>query len=125
MGAYFILYPKARVLILFPPIFIFHVPAWLMLGYWFVSQFIGGHGYAHWRRKPGRRRRNRVLGSCRRVRGGLALDQIAAGAAAAISVWDVVGTTLLAFGPWRLARIGCSSNSYRSIAGFTELLLLA
>jgi len=42
MGAYFILYPKARVLIWFPPIFIFHVPAWLMLGYWFVSQFIGG-----------------------------------------------------------------------------------
>ena len=32
MGAYFILYPRARVLIWFPPIFLFHVPAWLMLG---------------------------------------------------------------------------------------------
>lgn len=42
MGAYFIVFPKAKVLIWFPPIFIFHVPAWLMLGYWFVSQFIGG-----------------------------------------------------------------------------------
>ena len=42
MGAYFILFSRARVLIWFPPIFIFHVPAWLMLGYWFISQFIGG-----------------------------------------------------------------------------------
>src|SRR5208337_5018680 len=37
MGAYFVLYPRARVLIWFPPIFFFHVPAWLMLGYWFVG----------------------------------------------------------------------------------------
>ena len=42
MGAYFILYPRARVLVWFPPIFIFHVPAWLMLGYWFVIQFLSG-----------------------------------------------------------------------------------
>ena len=42
MGAYFILYPKARVLIWFPPIFFFHVPAWLMLGYWFVVNFLSG-----------------------------------------------------------------------------------
>jgi membrane associated rhomboid family serine protease len=42
MGAYFILYPRARVLIWFPPIFFFHVPAWLMLGYWGVSQFLAG-----------------------------------------------------------------------------------
>jgi len=42
MGAYFILYPRARVLVWFPPIFIFHVPAWLMLGYWFVLQFLSG-----------------------------------------------------------------------------------
>src|SRR5579862_196656 len=42
MGAYFILYPHARVLIWFPPIFIFPVPAWLMLGYWGVSQFLSG-----------------------------------------------------------------------------------
>ena len=42
MGAYFILYPRARVLIWFPPIFLFHVPAWLMLGYWFVGNFLSG-----------------------------------------------------------------------------------
>ncbi len=42
MGAYFILYPRARVLIWFPPIFFFHVPAWLMLGYWFFGNFLSG-----------------------------------------------------------------------------------
>jgi len=42
MGAYFILYPRARVLVWFPPIFFFHVPAWLMLGYWFVMNFLSG-----------------------------------------------------------------------------------
>ncbi len=42
LGAYFILYPKARVLIWFPPIFFFHLPAWVMLGYWFVIQFASG-----------------------------------------------------------------------------------
>jgi membrane associated rhomboid family serine protease len=42
MGGYFILYPKARVLVWFPPIFLFHVPAWVMLGYWFVVQFLMG-----------------------------------------------------------------------------------
>ena len=42
MGAYFILYPRARVLVWFPPIFFFHVPAWLMLGYWFVINFLSG-----------------------------------------------------------------------------------
>jgi len=42
MGAYFILYPRARVLVWFPPIFFFHVPAWLMLGYWFLIQFFSG-----------------------------------------------------------------------------------
>jgi membrane associated rhomboid family serine protease len=42
MGAYLILYSHARVLIWFPPIFVFPVPAWLMLGYWGVSQFLSG-----------------------------------------------------------------------------------
>jgi membrane associated rhomboid family serine protease len=42
MGAYFILYPRARVLVWFPPIFFFHVPAWLMLGFWFLYQFFSG-----------------------------------------------------------------------------------
>jgi len=42
MGGYFILYPRARVLTWFPPIFFFHLPAWLVLGYWFVVQFLSG-----------------------------------------------------------------------------------
>src|ERR1022692_1508644 len=37
LGAYFILYPRARVLTWFF-VFIFYVPAWIMLGYWFVLQ---------------------------------------------------------------------------------------
>ncbi len=41
LGAYFILYPRARVLTwLF--VFIFYIPAWVMLGYWFVLQFFAG-----------------------------------------------------------------------------------
>jgi membrane associated rhomboid family serine protease len=42
MGAYFVLYPRARVLMWFPPIFFFHLPAWLVLGYWFFMQFLSG-----------------------------------------------------------------------------------
>jgi len=45
MGAYFILYPRARVLTLVPLIVFFTfwwLPAWVMLGYWFVVQFLMG-----------------------------------------------------------------------------------
>ncbi|HEY1272258.1 MAG TPA: rhomboid family intramembrane serine protease [Terriglobales bacterium] len=42
MGAYLILYPRGRVLIWFPIFFFFYLPAWLMLGYWFVVQFLSG-----------------------------------------------------------------------------------
>jgi membrane associated rhomboid family serine protease len=45
MGAYFLLYPKARVLTLVPLIVFFTfwwLPAWIMLGYWFLIQFLGG-----------------------------------------------------------------------------------
>src|SRR6266446_8631956 len=41
MGAYFILYPRARVLTWFF-VFVFYIPAWVMLGYWFVLQFLSG-----------------------------------------------------------------------------------
>ena len=41
LGAYFILYPRARVLTWFF-VFVFYVPAWVMLGYWFVLQFMAG-----------------------------------------------------------------------------------
>jgi membrane associated rhomboid family serine protease len=42
LGAYFVQYGKARVLTWFPPIFFFYLPAWIMLGYWFVLQFLSG-----------------------------------------------------------------------------------
>ena len=42
LGGYFILYPRARVSTWFPPVFFFYLPAWVMLGYWFVVQFING-----------------------------------------------------------------------------------
>jgi membrane associated rhomboid family serine protease len=42
MGAYFVLYPRARVLMWFAPIFFFHLPAWLVLGCWFFVQFMSG-----------------------------------------------------------------------------------
>jgi len=45
MGAYFVLYPRARVLTLVPLIVFFTfwwIPAWAMLGYWFVVQFLMG-----------------------------------------------------------------------------------
>jgi membrane associated rhomboid family serine protease len=44
MGAYFVLYPRARVLTLVPFLFVWLVwlPAWVMLGYWFVIEFLSG-----------------------------------------------------------------------------------
>ncbi len=39
MGAYFILYPRARVLTWFF-VFILWLPAWLVLGQWFLIQFL-------------------------------------------------------------------------------------
>ncbi len=60
MGAYLVLYPKARVLTLVPLGFILRVwpiPAWVMLGYWFLLQALSaaatpaqadGGGVAFW-----------------------------------------------------------------------------
>ncbi len=57
MGAYFILYPRARILTLIPIIIIpwfVEIPAFLFLGFWFVMQFFnaagssGGAGIAWW-----------------------------------------------------------------------------
>ncbi|MGE5724645.1 MAG: rhomboid family intramembrane serine protease [Acidobacteriota bacterium] len=45
MGAYLVLYPRAKVLTLVPLIVIFTfwwLPAWIVLGYWFVIQFFSG-----------------------------------------------------------------------------------
>jgi membrane associated rhomboid family serine protease len=41
LGAYFLLFPSARVLTWFG-LFVFWLPAWLVLGYWFVLQFLSG-----------------------------------------------------------------------------------
>ena len=45
MGAYFVLYPRAKVLTLVPLIVFFTfwwLPAWIVLGYWFAIQFFSG-----------------------------------------------------------------------------------
>lgn len=44
MGAYFVLFPRARVLTLVPFFFVFFLwlPAWIVLGFWFVAQFLSG-----------------------------------------------------------------------------------
>ena len=41
LGAYFVLYPRARLLTWFGLGF-FYLPAWVMLGFWFVYQFLSG-----------------------------------------------------------------------------------
>lgn len=42
MGAYLLLYPKAKVRMYFPPIFLFRVSAWLVLLWWFGTQVLSG-----------------------------------------------------------------------------------
>jgi len=45
MGAYLILYPRVRIYTLLPLLFFFTtiaLPAWVMLGYWMLLQFLGG-----------------------------------------------------------------------------------
>ena len=45
MGAYVVLYPQSRVLMLFPfPPILFELPAVFFLGFWFVMQFLSGIG---------------------------------------------------------------------------------
>jgi membrane associated rhomboid family serine protease len=45
MGAYLVLYPHSRVLMLFPfPVFLFELPAVAFLGMWFFVQFLNGVG---------------------------------------------------------------------------------
>ena len=43
MGAYFLLFPSSRVLTVVPFVFMFvWLPAWVVLGYWFLAQFLTG-----------------------------------------------------------------------------------
>lgn len=38
MGAYFLMFKKAKILTLIPPFFLLNLPAWIYLGFWAVSQ---------------------------------------------------------------------------------------
>jgi len=45
MAAYFALFPRARIVAMFPILFypvFFQVPAWVYLGFWFLTQFFSG-----------------------------------------------------------------------------------
>jgi membrane associated rhomboid family serine protease len=42
MGAYFLLFRRARVLTFIPPFFLFNLPAWIYLGFWALSQLYSG-----------------------------------------------------------------------------------
>jgi membrane associated rhomboid family serine protease len=48
LGAYLVLYPRARVwsLLAFLPFFPLRIPAWLVLGTWFLLQWVYSAGYA-------------------------------------------------------------------------------
>ncbi|MFF5257398.1 rhomboid family intramembrane serine protease [Actinomadura viridis] len=40
LGAYLILNPRGRIVSLVPPIFVIRLPVWVVLGYWFVIQWL-------------------------------------------------------------------------------------
>jgi len=42
MGAYFLMFRKAKVLTFIPPFFLFNLPAWIYLGFWAITQLYGG-----------------------------------------------------------------------------------
>ena len=42
LGGYLVLYPRVRVRTFFPPFFLFHVPAWAYLIFWFGGQLLTG-----------------------------------------------------------------------------------
>lgn len=42
MGAYFLMFRRAKVLTYIPPIFLFNFPAWIYLGFWALTQLYGG-----------------------------------------------------------------------------------
>jgi membrane associated rhomboid family serine protease len=42
LGGYLLLYPRVRVRTYFPPIFLFRVPAWVVLVFWFAGQLVTG-----------------------------------------------------------------------------------
>jgi membrane associated rhomboid family serine protease len=42
LGGYLVLYPRVRVRTYFPPVFLFFVPAWFVLVFWFGEQILAG-----------------------------------------------------------------------------------
>mgnify|MGYP000939925457 FL=1 len=42
MGAYFLMFRRAKVLTFIPPFFLFNFPAWIYLGFWAITQLYGG-----------------------------------------------------------------------------------
>jgi membrane associated rhomboid family serine protease len=42
LGGYLVLYPRVRVRTYFPPVFLFRVPAWVILIFWFGEQALTG-----------------------------------------------------------------------------------
>ena len=102
MGAYFLLYPRARVLTLVPFFFVFFMwlPAWIVLGYWFVAQFLSGAATSI-RRARRQLQRNRLLGPRRRLSGRHAADQGLPCPDAAISL-RAVESAVIRYSPFAL-----------------------
>jgi membrane associated rhomboid family serine protease len=42
MGAYFLMFKKARIFTYIPPLFFLNIPAWIFLGFWILSQVWSG-----------------------------------------------------------------------------------
>jgi len=46
LGAYFVLFPLAKILVFFPPFFFFQLPALIFLGFWFAFQLFSARAAA-------------------------------------------------------------------------------
>ncbi len=72
MGAYLVLYPHSRVLMLFPfPVFLFELPAVFFLAIWFLVQFLNGISQLPIFEQQRDLRRRRLLGARDGLRRGL------------------------------------------------------
>jgi membrane associated rhomboid family serine protease len=76
LGAYLLLFPRARILTLVPVFFVFllEIPAYVILIYWFVLQFLSGTASIV---SGAARKGRRLVGARGRVRGGMALEILA------------------------------------------------
>ncbi|HEY7485948.1 MAG TPA: rhomboid family intramembrane serine protease [Streptosporangiaceae bacterium] len=45
LGSHFAMYPRSRVTMFIPPVFVFRLPAWAVLGQFFVLQWASLHGH--------------------------------------------------------------------------------